>query len=460
MSIESTGLGYAEWLERWRKIRAACAGQHEVRKLREHVLPKLGSQDAQEYDDYLRGALYTNYTGRTLEGLLGMVFRKPPINKITNSFSPIYDDIDLKDNSTPLFAQNVLSEVLKTGRYGVLVEYPQVDPGQISAADAEALNLRPYATGYETESILDYRMQRINNAMQPVMVKLKENVQEWKDETTAGNVEQIRLLLLLNGIYFQRVFRKQETGWVQIGPDIVPTKNGQPIPFIPFYTFGPKNNTLEMQEPPLEDLADINLSHFKTSASYERGCLFTGAPTPVLAGFVFKEGEKVKLGSSSAFTTSDPQAKWGYLEFTGQGLAELVNSMRSKEAQMAAIGARMLAPEKAAAEAQGTLEIRTSGETSALAMIAGLVSEGLEKVLRFMSDWQGLGTDLEFELNKDYMPRKMTAQELTALVQAWQGGAIGQEDLFYNLKQGEIISDAKTFDDYKEQAGQSNLAGL
>jgi hypothetical protein len=134
--------------------------------------------------------------------------------------------------------------------------------------------------------------------------------------------------------------------------------------------------------------------------------------------------------------------------------------MRTKEAQMAAIGARMLAPEKAAAEAQGTLEIRTSGETSALAMIAGLVSEGMAKVLRFMSDWQGLGTDIEFELNKDYMPRTMTAQELTALVQAWQARGISQEDLFYNLKQGEIISDAKTFDDYKEQTQQINLADL
>jgi hypothetical protein len=120
----------------------------------------------------------------------------------------------------------------------------------------------------------------------------------------------------------------------------------------------------------------------------------------------------------------------------------------------------MLAPEKAAAEAQGTLEIRTSGETSALAMIAGLVSEGMQKVLRFMSDWQGLGTDLDFELNKDYMPRTMTAQKLTALVQAWKGGAIGQEDLFYNLKQGEIINDAKTFDDYKEQTEKTNLADL
>lgn len=457
MKIDNTHAGYEDWCERWQKIRAAVSGQYEVRKLKEKVLPKLNGHDDREYQSYLKGAVYTNYTGRTLEGLLGMVFRKEPMATYPNAFESIYKDLDLQGNSTELVSETVLSEVMQTGRYGVLVEYPQAPVGPISLAQAQALNIRPYVSCYPTESILDYRMERVNNSMQPVMIKLKEMHEQWIDETEYQQHEQIRLLLLINGQYLQRIYQKVKNDWVQIGEDIIPTMNGQPLSFIPFWAFGPKNNTLKCQDPPLEDLADVNLAHYRTSASYERGCVFTGAPTPILAGFILDENEKVHLGSTTAVTTVDPNAKWGYLEFTGQGLGELVNSMNMKESQMAALGARMLAPEKTGVEAQGTLEIRSNGESSVLAMYAKLVSDGMEQVLRFMSAWQGIAGEVEFQLSTDYLPRTMTPQELTALMSAWQGGGISKEDLFWNLKQGELIREGVKFEDYDELTQQTPL---
>ena len=43
----------------------------------------------------------------------------------------------------------------------------------------------------------------------------------------------------------------------------------------------------------------------------------------------------------------------------------------------------------------------------------------------------------------------MDAQTITALVTAWQTGAIRQEDMFKKLQKGEIIESQISFDDYK-----------
>jgi hypothetical protein len=59
---------------------------------------------------------------------------------------------------------------------------------------------------------------------------------------------------------------------------------GSPIPFIPFWAFVKKRNSLTLQDPPLLDLADMNLAHYRISADYERGCHFAGLPTPIQAG--------------------------------------------------------------------------------------------------------------------------------------------------------------------------------
>jgi len=87
------------------------------------------------------------------------------------------------------------------------------------------------------------------------------------------------------------------------GQDVVPMRQGQALTEIPFVFVGPNNSLSSVDRPPLEDLVDVNLSHFRTSADLENGRHWTGVTTPVLAGFKFEAGQEVRLGSSSDLTT-------------------------------------------------------------------------------------------------------------------------------------------------------------
>lgn len=460
MPADSQHEDYAELSGKWSRCRHAIAGQDEVHEHGEKYLPKLKDQTPEDYKAYLTRATFFNATGRTLDGLDGMVFRKAPVITMPDALKPIADDIDLAGTTLTGFAEKVVREVLGVGRFGVLVEFPRVDANKpATQADAAAMNHRPYASQYKAESIINWKSARVNNVMQPVLVVLAEEYEESSDGFQSTCKPQIRALTLTATGYQQQLYRQNEKKeWVEFEPPIIPLLNGSPLPFIPFFAFGPNSNDLCEQDPTLLDLVDLNLAHYRVTADYEHGCHFTGLPMLFISGVELKDNEKVSVGSANALVTSNPDADGKFIEFTGQGLQALENNIKAKESQMASIGARMLAPEKSGVEAADTLAMRHSGETSVLASIAKLASQGLTKMLAFMATWEGINGDVSISLNTDYMPTGMTAQDLTALIQSWQASAISTETLFENLQRGEIISDNVSFDDEQERIAANPAA--
>jgi hypothetical protein len=445
---------YEQNVTRWERCRDAMAGQDAVHKAGEKYLPALSDQKPAEYLAYKLRTPFYPASGRTWQGLVGMVFRQAPHIENQDSAADLIADATLSGVSATLLARRVLGEVEEVGRCGVLVEYPVVVQQPASLAEASQKNLRPYATFYKAESIINWRVERVNNRMQPTLVVLRECHEEVGSFEVKQH-DQLRVLLLEAGIYLVRIYRKStEKGEWELVEQIVPTRNGAPLESIPFFPFGSEENSLHVQAPPLLDLVDMNLSHYRTTADLEHGAHFTGLPMLFLAGVRVRENEKISLGSQTAIVADDPTADGKFIEFTGQGLGALEKLLDRKEDQMAAIGARMLAPEKKAAEAEDTVKMRHSGESSVLASQAELVSDGMEKMLNLMREWAGLPGAIVFRLSTDFIPGRMSPQELDALVKSWQAGAISKQTLFANLQMGEIVEPDKVFEDEEAEIAE------
>lgn len=440
----------------WVKCRDVVAGEDAVHKKQIEYLPKLSEQTPDEYRAYVKRTPFYNATARTVDGLVGMVLRKEPTVDAPSAMDAIVGDMTLTGCALPELAERVLREVITVARDGILVEYPTQIEGPLTLAQAAAMNRRPYCSVFHAEHIINWRVERVNNAMHPVMIVLAETVTEWLSAFESVDVPQRRALLLEEGRYVQRLYRKGQTDeWEQFGPDIVPLMNGAPLDYIPFVIFGPGGNTFECQKPPIYDLACLNLSHYRTIADYEHGAHFTGLPMLFLAGVQLEEGQKVPLGSSNAVTSPDPQADGKFIEFTGQGLGALKDRAAEKEAGMAAIGARMLAPEKSGVEAEGALKLRHSGESAVLTTIAKMVGAGLTRVLQIMADWEGVKAEVEVEMNTDFLEVTMSPQEIDSLVKAWQMGAISRQTLHENLQGGEIIAPGVTVEEEEARIGDA-----
>jgi hypothetical protein len=221
--------------------------------------------------------------------------------------------------------------------------------------------------------------------------------------------------------------------------------------FIPFEICGPRGVDAKVKKPPILDLADVNLSHYRSTADYEHGLHFTGLPTPYVTGHDFTEGKTISLGSTDMIGFPNPQSQVGFLEFQGLGLTQLSGRLKEKEAMMAALGARLLSAEKRAAETAETAAIHRSGENSVLASIAVAASMAITKSINWCLMWAGIQAEGKVELNTEYLATGMTSQDLTAIVGAWQAGAISTATLYDNLQRGEIARQGVTFEE-EEQA--------
>ena len=433
----------AEMLAAWEKCEDVREGQTAIHKAGEKYLPRLSGQADKDYNAYKRRAVFYGAMSRTVDAFSGMIMRVAPT---VDKPSPLLDDVTNSDISLVEFSAEVLEELLVCGFGGVLVEHSPLSDA-VTLAQAQALGSRPYLAMFDCDSILNWKM--IGKHITQLVLEEDEYIASSEFE---GDEQCFYRVLDLDaaGNYRQRKFVRMERDsnkFVQVGDDIYPLMNGANLKEIPFYFFG-----CAEELPILIDLVDLNISHYMTTADLENGAHYTGIPQPWLAGVQLPDGVSLSVGGVSAWVFPDPQANAQYLEFSGQGLGALEKRIELKEKQMAALGAKMLSDSVTAETATGA-GLRSTGEFSVLAMLSDQVSKVLSRACSFMHLWSGL-QPVEIKLNTDYLPAKMTPQELQALVAAWQAGGISSMTLFSNLQQGELIASGVTFEDEQAQIAE------
>lgn len=464
MSVKTTHSEYKEMAAMWKRCRDAAEGQDAIHEAGVDYLPMLLDQSNKEYEAYKIRTCFYNATWRTISGLQGMIFRKPAIVNVAAVVEPMLEDVALCGENLHMFSLEILEECLTVGRVGIFVDYPTIDPMHTTEADSKLLGLRPILKKYETESIINWRQSVIGNRCVLSMVVLAEEVcVTGKNEFDVVETTQYRVLDLTTVdtadgkkqlVYRVRVFVVNDKDEDVLMSTAYPMIKGKYLDSIPFFVIGTDTVEICPDTPPLVDLVDINLSHYRTNADYEHGCHFTGLPTPVISGYTpDKEGESFCIGSMTAWVFPRPDARASYLEFTGQGLKALEANLTRKETQMAVLGARMLESKQSNGDSQGGAAINMGGEQSLLASISQAASMGIERALTMFSKFAGTDQPAKFRLNKDFFPMPMSALNLTALVASWQNGAISYDTLFANLQRGEVVDIDQTIE--QELAGMT-----
>jgi hypothetical protein len=463
MPVDSTHPLYDEFFERWARARDVVAGEDRIKDAGETYLPRLDSQDEEEYQAYKTRATFFNASGRTVDGFQGMVFRRDPIVKLPDPGSPAGDvmkrfetDVDMFGTSLYIYAKEIAADVLEVGRAGTLVEWH----------DAEK---RPFVCLYQAEQIINWRVSRIGGKNVLSMVVLQESADKMGegDEFEAVGIPQIRVLRL-NNIAGKAPAYSVDI-WHQMNPEgkdgkpewrfietRVPQRLGKPLPFIPFVFHGPLNDLPDPVKPPLDDVVVVNLAHYRMDADFKHGAHYTALPTAWVAGF--DKDTELKIGSSTAWVSENPQARAGFLEFVGQGLGTLEREKDRLEKHMAVLGSRLLEVQKRVSESAEALGLRQAGESSIISNISASLSKSLTKVLRWAFWWVTNEVDPELipvetialELNRDFETARMTAPEVVALIQAWQAGMISHDTVLDQMRQGEIIAQNRTNEEERE----------
>lgn len=464
-SIQDANKTYNRFFPKWKKCRDVIQGEDAVKASRETYLPRASGMDDDDYKSYLMRAQFFNASGRTLDGLYGMMFRKPIIYEVPKGMEKYLENIDGKGHSLNQFVASSTKEALITNWGGVLIDMPKYE-NIVSQRDFEENNLYAYMTFYKAESITKWRYQTNGRKQSLKYVVFREEVEVDISDYTTETKFYYRICEIDDEGYYKQTLYNEN---MQILEQTYPSGKKGKFREIPFYFLSKSD---EPENSVLDDMINVNLSHFRKSADYENGLHWTGVPTPwsqgcdvstvVIGGKEVAE-EPLKLGGSVVLNLP-AGASLQYLEFSGSGCNQLANAMQADEERMAILGARIISQEKKGVEAAETAKIHRAGENSVLAEFAINLSIIFSKLLKVYLEWSS-GVELKDDevkvnINTDYEVSTMNSAQITALVALWQSGGIAKSDLFYNLKEGEILSANRKLDEMNAEIDEEQQAKM
>ena len=441
--------GYRNFLPLWEKCRDCYAGEEAIKNSNQKYLPFLSNQESWEYNHYKHRALFLNVMKRTIQGLVGAAVRKTPIIEVPEQLEDHIENCDLRGTSLREMVQKLLTELLITGRVSLVVDRME--------------NSRTYLTTYNSDSLINWRLWE----HAPVMSIFAEDIDISEDGYEHEVKTQYRIYEFdENGFVRVRVALEKlpdkdlEESEFDIVEEVYPTMRGEGMSELPIFTMNSNGMGFdELDPPPLIDLANLAISHYRTSADLENGRHFTALPQAWMTGVDPDEyAAGISVGGNTAWIIPNAEAKLGYLEFTGQGLGSLENALQEKEQMMAIAGARLLESKKGVESAE-TSRIRQNIETSILSSIVVNLQHGLNKAVKYMAMWEGLNPDdVNIELNMDFVDVRIPHQEIISLVQSFQMGGISMDTLLHNLKQGEVIPSDVSIEEEREKIEMDHAA--
>jgi len=437
----------------WSRARDVLSGEDAVKVAGEKYLPRLDSQSDEEYSAYKARASFFGATARTLEEYLDLIFRRAPIVSVERGARSVeseaqaqmrgfLEDCDLWGIDLIRYARQVVREVLSVGRFGSLVLLD----------DAR----RPWVSSYRTEDVLNWRVERVGQGVALAEVVLQDKTESRKQK---AEIERVRVLRLdpqsnsqpstLNSQQLQCVqelWKKEGEAWL-LDERVTLKRDDAPLPFIPFVFHGPRHSRPDPDRLPLADIITANLDHYRLDADFKHGLHFAALPTAWVSGF--DKATPLRIGSSAAWVSDIPGATAGFLEFSGAGLAHIEKAMEKVERRMALLGARMLEVAPAEGEGGGVPAIGQRGELCGLGNIVAGLNQSLSRVLQLAHWWIEGGTlgeapGVAITMNTDLSARAISGESLTAVVAAWQAGAISRDSMLEVLKRGEVLPEGRT----------------
>lgn len=470
MPVQSQHQDYTKNIGRWQRVRDCVDGEDAI-KLRsmgggsnsssiwaqkgtKYLPPPNPNDESAEnvdrYRAYRDRALFTNYTGSTLTGLKGLVFRVPPVVNVPQSLDFLLENANAEGLTLSQMMQKSLDELCITGGQGLLADYPQAPQG-LSKAQIQAMGIRPFIKAYRAESIINWREEIQNGVKVLALVVLCEDVLSVNDDGfDAEAKKQYRVLKLHEGVYIQMLYNEEgEHIEIEGEPFIVPRKaDGSSWGHIPFCFVGAENNDPNPDKALLLDIANVNIAHYRNSADKEEASFIVGQPTPVITGLtqswlkdVLKN--KVLMGSRGGIPLPvGADAK--LLQASPNNLP--TQGMKDKEQEMIALGAKIIRDTKGNETAEAA-KIRFAGQNSILAIAVGNIEEAYKKAVMWCGEFIGEMGEVAIELNREFYDKTIDPQLIAQMIQLVDRGAIGIDDLRHNLRQANLLSKDTTDED-------------
>lgn len=442
-----------------RQARMVYGGTKAMRGAKENVLPMHPMEQKKQYEERIGIAVAYNAMRETVEGLVGMVFRKAPVYSEDmpeilagdETQTGHLSDIDQQGNALPIFARTVAENAMIDGHTWLHIESPPPDPNVKSRAEERA---RPYWINVLKSQAHNYAYDMRDGRPVLTLFAYKETARESVGRFGEREVERIRVMrevgpkVVRGELWELRKAENEKEEWVQVEeyPIGAPT-----IPVVCIYAN--KTGTFE-SAPPLLDLTYEQIEHFRVRSERQKALTFAAVAVPWLFSDRVEDGNvPVKWGHGGMMLLNDKDAKTGVLESAGNGLTALKEELDGIMDKMSRPGLRMMRKVEGVQAQTATSEIlqKAQGDAS-LVLFAALVEDGLNQALGIHAAYRSdIDVPGSIEINRDFHEKLLSPEHLRVLLEAADRGKLSTRTWLTALKDGEVLGDWFSVADEEEE---------
>lgn len=440
---------YKRMEPRWSKCRALMAGTEAIRADAARYLVQLPneSNDAFQYRAQLV-ALFNAFK-RTVKACVGLITQEEPKlgDDMPQPLIDMWENADRGGTHGAVLTKLLVTDGMIDGIAGIFTDYPRVaNPGAVSADDEQRGGLRPYFVRYRAQDVLKTIYQSVDGVRTLVLLILRETSDERAGRFGIQTVERFRVYTNDRGVIGCEVWKKKfNESAPRVEVEGITLQNVTKIPWSPLIA----GDVIDVNEtvPPLDDLADLNLEHYrvKTNIRYLEDRALV--PTIVRIGAQPDEDGNyppIAIGPQSAIEvpvieglTTQP-IYWMSPDVAVLGPSN--TSLEKIEQQMGAAGLAFLAPDTRAAETAEAKRIDEKAQNASLRSVARAVQDCLESAFGFAGQYikQPAGS---VTVNADFEETVMDPAMVAELRNLAIAGKLSIETLLDRLEKGHVLDE-------------------
>jgi hypothetical protein len=216
------------------------------------------------------------------------------------------------------------------------------------------------------------------------------------------------------------------------------------IPLVPIYS---NRRDVLISQPPLLDIANLNITHYQRQADLIHALHIAAMPTLVLEGWDDTTGSAT-MGVNYAIAMQ-PGNKAYYVQADATSFDAQMQELQSLEGQMSTLGVTKLFGQKFVAESAEAKRIDQAQSNSVLSIISQELESCLNQAFAFAAQYVGIEPP-EIKIDRDFDYYRLIGQDISVLAQLNQMGKISDEMLLEVLRRGEILPDDTNIEEQVE----------
>jgi hypothetical protein len=424
----------------WQVMAAVTRGTNYIRDLSETYLPQEPREDDDAYATRVDRSVLSPYTSRLIETAAGAILRKPIHIEGDEYWLQLAENIDGLGSNINEYARRALVSSLTYGHSAILVDYPAA-MGARNLAEERAQGRRPYFIHVDAPQIWGWRQASTMPGAPLTQVRIHEYTTRPLNDFGEEQIEQMRVIY--PGRYDLYTLGENVVEFTQSGGYSL-----DQIPLVPIYS---NRRGMLRSQPPLLDIANLNITHYQRQADLIHALHIAAMPTLVLEGWDDTTGSAT-MGVNYAIAMQ-PGNKAYYVQADATSFDAQMAELQSLEQQMSTLGVTKLFGQKFVAESAEAKRIDQAQSNSVLSIISQELESALNQAFGFAAEYVGIEPP-EIHIDRDFDFYRLIGQDIAVLTQLNQLGKISDAMLLEILRRGEILPDDTNIEDAMEAVGR------